>query len=79
MIIQNSHYMKPNLFYIPNAFLAIVGSDSRGSPTPYLFTPLTRKMYSFPLISLVTVIEHTSCFSETNDHTTLLVSRFSTM
>lgn len=62
----------------PKAFLAMTGSDSSGSPTPNLLTPITLKTYSFPRTNFPTVMCVFSCLSETVDQTTLLVSRFST-
>lgn len=71
--------MRNDYSFIPNAFLAITGSDSRGSPAPNLFTPLTRKTYSPPLTNFWTETMRSCIWSETVDHTTLLVSRFSTI
>lgn len=65
--------------FIPNAFLAVIGSDSRESPAPNLLTPLTRKTYSPPLTNFWAETMRSTIQSETVVHTALLVSRFSTI
>lgn len=63
--------------HLLNGCLATIGSDLSPSPTPYLFSAQTLKIYSVPSWRPVTLMELVSTVEDTVTHMLVTKSLFS--